>query len=122
MKKNKEKGKKNIGYKLVYILLFLSSLGLLGVVLYINILPMKYLAVLALILVFVNIILGFFLLRKKVKKKPKRICTVFSLLFTILFAVVSFFIFKTFGVLDEMSQDYKTYTEKYPKYLEVMLI
>lgn len=110
MKKNKEKGKKNIGYKLVYILLFLSSLGLLGVVLYINILPMKYLAVLALILVFVNIILGFFLLRKKVKKKPKRICTVFSLLFTILFAVVSFFIFKTFGVLDEMSQDYKTYT------------
>ena len=110
MKKNKEKGKKNIGYKLVYILLFLSSLGLLGVVLYINILPMKYLAVLALILVFVNIILGFFLLRKKVKKKPKRICTVFSLLFTILFSVVSFFIFKTFGVLDEMSQDYKTYT------------
>ncbi len=110
MKKNKEKGKKNIGYKLVYILLFLVSIGLLGVVLYINILPMKYLAVLALILVFVNLILGFFLLRKKVKKKPKRICTVFSLLFTILFAVVSFFIFKTFGVLDEMSQDYKTYT------------
>lgn len=110
MKKNKEKGKKNIGYKLVYILLFLASLGLLGVVLYINILPMKYLAILASILVFLNLILGFFLLRKKVKKKPKRICTVFSLLFTILFAVVSFFIFKTFGVLDEMSQDYKTYT------------
>ena len=48
--------------------------------------------------------------RKNVKKKPKRVCAVFAVLFTILFGVGSFFIFKTFGVIDDMSQEYKTYT------------
>lgn len=71
---------------------------------------MKYLLALGGILLFVNLVLDFFLFRKRVKKKPKRVCTVFALLFSIIFLIGSFFIFKTFGVLDDMSQDYKTYT------------
>lgn len=109
MRKNKDKKKIN-GYKIVGILLLISSLILFGIVLYINILPMKYLLVLGGILLFVNLVLDFFLFRKRVKKKPKRVCTVFALLFSIIFLIGSFFIFKTFGVLDDMSQDYKTYT------------
>lgn len=109
MRKNKDKKKIN-GYKIVGILLLISSLILFGIVLYINILPMKYLLALGGILLFVNLVLDFFLFRKRVKKKPKRVCTVFALLFSIIFLIGSFFIFKTFGVLDDMSQDYKTYT------------
>ena len=109
MRKNKDKKKIN-GYKIVGILLLISSLILFGIVLYINILPMKYLLALGGILLFVNLVLDFFLFRKRVKKKPKRVCTVFALLFYIIFLIGSFFIFKTFGVLDDMSQDYKTYT------------
>lgn len=110
MRKNKDKKKKIDGYKIVGILLLVSSLILLGIVLYINILPMKYLLALGGVLLFVNLVLDFFLFRKRVKKKPKRVCTVFALLFSIIFLIGSFFIFKTFGVLDDMSQDYKTYT------------
>lgn len=109
-KKNKDKKKKLTGYKIVGALLIISSLMLLGVVLYINILPMKYLAIVVGILFVINLILNFFLFRKKVKKKPKKISTVFALLFSIIFLVASFFIFKTFGVLDDMSEEYRTYT------------
>lgn len=110
MKKRKDKKKGNGLYRLFGILLLISSLVLLGVVLYIDILPMKYLLALGGALLLVNFILGFFLFRKNVKKKPKRVCAVFAVLFTILFGVGSFFIFKTFGVIDDMSQEYKTYT------------
>lgn len=110
MKKRKDKKKGNGLYMLFGFLLLVSSLVLLGVVLYIDILPMKYLLVLGGVLLLVNFILGFFLFRKNVKKKPKRVCAVFAVLFTILFGVGSFFIFKTFGVIDDMSQEYKTYT------------
>ena len=110
MKKRKDKKKGNGLYRLFGFLLLVSSLVLLGVVLYVDILPMKYLLALGGVLLLVNFILGFFLFRKNVKKKPKRVCAVFAVLFTILFGVGSFFIFKTFGVIDDMSQEYKTYT------------
>lgn len=110
MRKNKEKEKTNILYKIVGILLLISSIILVGIVIYIDVLPLKYLGILGGIVLLINLILGFFLFRKKVKKKPKKVCTVFALLFSCIFLVASFFIFKTFGVLDDMSQEYKTYT------------
>lgn len=109
-KRKKEKKKKLNAYKIVGVLLIISSLILLGVVLYINILPIKYLAGVAGVLFLINLILNFFLFRKKVKKKPKKISTIFALLFSIIFLVASFFIFKTFGILEDMSEEYKTYT------------
>lgn len=109
-KKNKDKKKKLNGYKIVGILLIISSLILLGVILYIDILPIKYLAIVAGVLFLINLVLDFFLFRKRVKKKPKKVSTVFALIFSIIFLVASFFIFKTFGILDDMSEEYKTYT------------
>ena len=111
-KKNKEKkkNKKLDFYKFIGIILLLSSLALLGMILYVNILPMKYLAIIIGALLLINIIFNFFLFRKKIKKKPKRIVAVLAILFSILFLVGSYFIYKTFGVLDDMSQQYKTYT------------
>ena len=73
MKKRKKdkKNKKFTIYKFFGIILILSSIALLGIVLYINILPLKYLVVLLGVLLFINIIFNFFLFRKKIKKKPK---------------------------------------------------
>lgn len=109
-KRKKEKKKKITGYKIVGFLLIISSLILLGVILYINILPLKYLAIVAGTLFLINLILNFFLFRKKVKKKPKKISTIFALIFSVIFLAASFFIFKTFGIIDDMSEEYKTYT------------
>lgn len=109
-KRKKDKKKKITGYKIVGFLLIISSLILLGVILYINILPLKYLAIVTGTLFLINLILNFFLFRKKVKKKPKKISTIFALIFSVIFLVASFFIFKTFGIIDDMSEEYKTYT------------
>ena len=58
MKKRKKdkKSKKFTIYKFFGIILILSSIALLGIVLYINILPLKYLVVLLGVLLFINII------------------------------------------------------------------
>ena len=107
MKKNKDKKKKKLnGYKIIGILLMLSSLIFLAVILYINILPIKYLSIVIGILVLINVIINFFLFRKKVKKKPKKVFTILAIIFSCIFLLGSFFIYKTFGVLDDMSQIY----------------
>ena len=108
--KQKTKNKKFTIYKLFGTLLLISSIILLGMILYINILPLKYLAILIGALVFINLITNFFLFRKKVKKKPKKIFTVIAIIFTLIFTLGSYYIYKTFGVLDNMSKEYKTYT------------
>ena len=109
-KKEKNKAKKITIYKITGILLIISSLLLLGVILYINILPIKYLLIVIGILLVINIVCIFFLFRKKVKKKPKKVFAIISLIFSIIFLIGTFFIFKTFGVLDNMSQNTKEYT------------
>ena len=109
-KKEKNKAKKITIYKITGILLIISSLLLLGVILYINILPIKYLLIVIGILLVINIVCNFFLFRKKVKKKPKKVFAIISLIFSIIFLIGTFFIFKTFGVLDNMSQNTKEYT------------
>ena len=58
MKKRKKdkKNKKFTIYNFFGIILILSSIALLGIVLYVNILPFKYLAILFGILSFINIV------------------------------------------------------------------
>ena len=85
----------------------LASALLLGVVLWIDVLPLKYVLYLAGGILLLDIIFGFFLFRKKVKKKPKKIVSVLSILLTILFTLGSFYIYKTFGVIDNMVKEYE---------------
>ena len=108
--KKKDKKKKITVYKIVGILFLICSLILLGVVLLSNILPLKYLLILAGSLLLVNIIINFFLFRKKIKKKPRKFFTIIALLLSVMFLGVSFFIYRTLGFLDDLSQDYKEYT------------
>ena len=110
-KRRKEKKRKNTCYKLSGILLMISSILLLGVVLtsMFDMLPLKYLSGLIGGLFLINLIVNFFLFRKKIKKKPKKFFSFVALLFSVLFIAASFFIYKTFGVLDNMTEEYKTY-------------
>lgn len=89
----------------------ISSILLLGVVLtsMFDMLPLKYLSGLIGGLFLINLIVNFFLFRKKIKKKPKKLFSFVALLFSVLFIAASFFIYKTFGVLDNMTEEYKTY-------------
>lgn len=108
--KKRKKDKKMSVYKFFGIILIISSVILLGMVLYINILPFKYLAILTGVILLINLIFNFFLVRKRVKKKPKKIFLVLSIIFSIIFLIGSFFLYKTFAVLDNFSQKYKIYT------------
>lgn len=109
-KKRKEKKGRNLLYKFIGILFVIASVMLLAIVLYIDILPLKYLVIFLGTLAFLNLIIDFFLFRKRVKKKHKKFFSIVALLLTALFTLGSFFIFKTFGVLEEMTENFKIYT------------
>ncbi len=111
MKKRNKKG--NVLYKIIGVLLLISSLFLVGISIktdFISALPLKYLLAGGGIILFVNLFLGFFLFRKRVKQKPKKVASFFAIIFTIFFGLASFYIYKTFGVLDNMTKDTRIYT------------
>ena len=111
MGKRKNNRKRKItGYKVVGMLFMICSIILLGIVLLSNVLPIKYLSIFIGVLFLINIIINFFLFKKRIKKKPRRFFTVLSLLLSVLFLGASFYIYKTLGFLDDMSIDYKEYT------------
>lgn len=106
----RKKEKKGRIYRFIGTIFIIASIMLFGIVLYVDILPLKYLAIVGGVLLFLNLIIDFFLFRRKVKKKHKKFFSIIALLLSALFAVASFFIIKTFGVLEEMTENYKTYT------------
>ncbi len=110
MKKKNNKKRKITGYKIVGMLFMICSIILLGIVLLSNVLPIKYLSIFIGVLFLINIIINFFLFKRKIKKKPRRFFTVIALLLSVLFLAASFYIYKTLGFLDDMSIEYKEYT------------
>ena len=98
-KKTNVKNKTGIFHKILSILLLLNSLGFLGVLLYIDLLPTKYLIVIAIVIAVINVICVPFLNFKRLKKKPKNIISVFSIILILLFSIANFYICRTLGVL-----------------------
>lgn len=110
MSKNRNKKNKINGYKIVGMLFMICSIILLGVVLLANVLPIKHLSILIGVVLLLNIIINFFLFKKKVKKKPRKFFTFLALLLSVVFLGGSFYIYKTLGLLDDITQNYKEYT------------
>lgn len=111
--RRREKKKGNFLYKLIGLLLILSSVALIGISVYtefVYALPTKYLCIVGGGILLINLILNFFLFRRRVKKKPKKVASFFALLITILFCLASFYIYKTFGVIETMNKNTKIYT------------
>ena len=109
-KRKNNKKRKITGYKIMGFLFMICSLILVGVVVLSNVLPIKYLLIFLGVIFLTNLIIDFFLFRKRIKKKPRKFFTTIALLLSVLFLGASFFIYRTLGFLDDMSQEYKIYT------------
>lgn len=95
----KIKLKKNIFYKIISILLAISSICFLGLLFYMDLLPIKYsMAISITVLIFSGI--NIFLVNlKKLKKKIKKALSVFMAIGIIIMTCANFYIGKTLGIL-----------------------
>ena len=99
MKKKSNKKRKNIIYKIISILLIVVSLVFIGTILYMNLLPIKYL-VMIIVPIFVFDILNIFLINiKKLKSKIKKVLSAFMVLAILIMSIASFYMLRTVGVL-----------------------
>ena len=109
MKKSSKKRKRKISiFKIVGLLLFIISIILCIMVKSLDILPEKYFIAILIFLFVVNVILDYFLFRKKVKKKKKIIALCISILFIILSFFPLFYIGRTANFMESIvACDYK---------------
>lgn len=94
-----KKLKKNLLYKIVSILLVISSLVFLGLLFYMDLLPTKYCLIILLIIFIFDIFNIFLINLKRLKKKIKKVLSIFMIIAILLLTFGSFYIAKTLGVL-----------------------
>ena len=104
-KKKRNQNKKN---NFITNLLLVASLILLLSILYIDILPIKYLLYIGIFIGILDLILIFI----KKKSKRKLLPSIIPFLLSIIMLVVSFYILKTDGLLNNLNLNYKTYNYK----------
>lgn len=97
MKKNKMK--KNIFYKIISILLALSSIFFIGLLFYIDLLPTKYSVILFFIIFIFNVFNILLVNMKRLKKKIKKTLSIFMVVAILIMTIANFYIGKTLGVL-----------------------
>lgn len=98
--KKSAKGKsKNIIYRVIQVLLLIASLFFSGVLIYIDLLPLKYLAIILGFVFGYNLIVFLLFRIKNLKKKIKKVLSVFSVVLIFIFAIGGFYISKTLGIL-----------------------
>ena len=106
MKKVKNKKKKLIGNIVIGILLFIS-IFLIGTIIKMDFMPLKYLSIVILILGIIDFV--FIWCIKKGKKIVRIITMIISLIISIVLSFISFNILKTNSVLGNMNLNYKTH-------------
>ena len=102
MKKTRkqEKKKTNINfYKIIGILLIITSAIFTGVLFYLNLLPTKYMSMIVTIIIIFNLFTIILLNLKRLKKKIKKTISIFAMLVITIFILASIYMFKTLGVL-----------------------
>ena len=100
MKKiNMKKLKKNLFYKIVSVLLIISSLTFLGLLFYMDLLPTKYCLILSFIVVLFDIFNILLVSLKRLKKKVKKVISIFMIIAIFIMTIANFYIGKTLGVL-----------------------
>lgn len=93
------KFKKNIVYKIISILLALSSICFLGLLFYLNLLPAKYSMIITIIVLIFSGLNIFLVNLKHLKKKIKKTLSAFMVIGIIAMTCAIFYIGKTLGVL-----------------------
>lgn len=103
----------NILSKVFFSLYIIAATIISGIVIWLSILPLKYLAILIVVSVVIAAILGFFTF-KKFSKKPitrtiKITCITFETIFTAFFVLVFFYLNHTMGFMDSIrASNYQT--------------
>ena len=109
MKTNNNKKLRNKIYKLICILLLISSSFFLFEILYINMLPFKYFLIILLVVTFFTLFNIVFINLPRLKLKVKNIMAIIMIFATVLISSLNFFISKTLGVLwSNSGSKYKT--------------
>ena len=101
MKKNKTKKifKKNLFYKIISILLALSSICFIGLLFYIDLLPIKYSIILFFIVSIFSVLNILLVNMKRLKKKIKKVLSILMVVVILIMTIANFYIGKTLGVL-----------------------
>lgn len=95
--KNKKRKIKFNFYKVLSGIMLLLSVIFLGLVYWLDILPLNYFIKIFLGLGILDIILIFLLWKKNIKKKIKKVASIFSTILIIIMVVASFYLYKTLG-------------------------
>ena len=102
-RKVKKKPKKI--YKILSFMLILISIIFVVSLIYFNSLPILYLGIIIAIIGIIDLFLVMLMLHSRKKKTG----ALFSVIFSIIMAIISFFVFKTAGLLGNLNLNYKTY-------------
>ena len=108
----KKKQRKNLVFKIIagiYSALFIVFMGIL---LYLNIVPDKYMLPLFVTTVIISILLVFLTIKKNIKTKIKWICVVFMCLLSIIYGVGTYYMYTTINFLGKLDNVTKQ-VEKY---------
>lgn len=104
MSKKKKTKPKFIDKILSFLLLFITII-FLGAIIYLDMLPALYL----IIIVILTLLIILFLIALMLKSRKKKTGAIISFLLMIIMSIVSFFIFRTTGLLNNLNLNYKTY-------------
>lgn len=107
------KKKNNVGGKLLFILYILAALFMAGVVAMLDILPGKYICILAGVIAVLTIIVAVLLLRRTKKAAPRIVGIILSLILTALYIVAGVYMFQAGSFVEAISDNGKDLVEYY---------
>lgn len=105
MRKIKKKRKVGKGFKVFALILSVLSLLLLGMIIYLNVLSNILLGVVTFVILLINGVCCYWLLKSPKKKKG----LIISGILIVLYSIFTFYIYKTTDFLNNLSANYKTY-------------
>ena len=101
MNKKNNKLKKNAFYKVLSIIYLVISVFFMCFLIYINLLPSKYIFIFTIINIIFTLFNVWLLNINRLKKKIKKIISGVAILISILFLIISFYLFRTLDVLND---------------------
>ncbi len=108
--RDKDNKKKGLFYKIIAILQIVFSFILIGFIVVIDILPFKYLSCIIGGLLILDIIIFLIMFKSRLKKGIKKFFCIVSILLSMVFAIASIYLYKTYGVISSLiDSDYEIY-------------
>lgn len=104
-KKSNKKKKINLISKIIYAILLIISIILVGIVLKLNVLPLKYLIPLIIVAILVLLGIGFISLNKKFKSWVKIFINFISVILIIIFIIALYYLNTTLNFMDNIKAE-----------------